>query len=75
MAEALNRQHREILSFILRYFNEHHYPPTVREIGKGVGMSSPSSVQQNLDYLQYNGFLTRERDKPRTIKLILPKVW
>lgn len=58
-----------IVTFILDYTEENGYPPTVREIGKGVGLSSTSTVQFHLDALMYQGVLTAEKGKPRTIKV------
>ena len=45
------------------------FPPTVRELGSLVGLSSPSSVHGHLDRLEKNGYLKRDRDRPRTIEL------
>ena len=49
---ALSERQEKILQFIDTYFQEHNYPPTIREIGKAVGISSTSVVKYNLERLQ-----------------------
>ena len=66
------RQHR-ILDFIRTTVHERGYPPTVREIGEAVGLTSSSSVHAQLSNLQRMGALTRDPSKPRTIELSEPR--
>jgi repressor LexA len=60
---------RRILYFIGAYTSEHGYSPTVREIGRAVGLSSSSSVFSQLQTLYLQGLVDYEESKPRTIRL------
>ncbi|MEN3202227.1 MAG: FaeA/PapI family transcriptional regulator [Atribacterota bacterium] len=60
----------EILSFINRYCQEVGYPPTVREIGKAVGLHSSCSVHYHLRKLEEKGLIRRKPAKPRAIELV-----
>jgi repressor LexA len=57
----------KILDFIADYHREHGFPPTVREIGKAVGLSSSSTVHFHLQRLEGQGKLTRVPGAPRTL--------
>lgn len=59
---------RDILESIHRFTEEHGYPPSVREIGELVGLSSSSTVQAHLKTLEALGLITRDPSKPRAIK-------
>jgi repressor LexA len=59
----------QILDFIGRYAERHGYPPTVREIGEGVGLSSPSTVHAHLAKLEAAGMLSRDATKPRAMQV------
>jgi repressor LexA len=59
----------QILDFISVQMNERGYPPSVREIGEAVGLTSPSTVHSHLATLQRLGFLKRDRTKPRAIEV------
>lgn len=63
-----NRQ-REVLTFVERWTREHGYPPSVREIGDAVGLTSPSTVHSHLRTLQRLGYLRRDPTKPRAIEV------
>lgn len=69
MSEALTARQREILDFIEREMRERGYPPSVREIGEAVGLTSPSTVHNHLASLQRMGFLRRDPTKPRAIEV------
>ncbi len=70
MAEpSLTTRQREILDFIERQTRERGYPPSVREIGEAVGLTSPSTVHSHLGSLQRLGFLRRDPTKPRAIEM------
>jgi SOS-response transcriptional repressor LexA len=56
-----------ILEFIVSYVKERQYPPTVREIGEAVGLSSPSTVHAHLNTLEREGFIGRDPTKPRAL--------
>ena len=66
--ELTQRQH-DIIDFIERTVNERGYPPSVREIGTAVGLTSPSTVHSHLATLQRLGYLKRDPTKPRAIEV------
>jgi len=66
---VLTTRQREILDIIDRSMREHGYPPSVREIGLAVGLTSPSTVHTHLASLQRLGFLRRDPTKPRAIEV------
>lgn len=65
----LTGKRREILEFIARQIQERGYPPTVREIGEAVGLTSSSTVHTHLTTLQRQGYLRRDPTKPRAIEV------
>ncbi len=67
MAMAPTGRQAEILAFIEDHLDRHGYPPTVREIGRGVGLASPSTVHRHLERLESTGHLTRDGSKPRAM--------
>ena len=66
---VLTRRQRDVLEVIDRMTRERGYPPSVREIGDAVGLTSPSTVHAHLRNLQRLGFLRRDADKPRAIEV------
>ncbi|MSO78137.1 MAG: transcriptional repressor LexA [Acidimicrobiia bacterium] len=68
MTDLTDRQ-RQVLEFIDAEVRERGYPPSVREIGEAVGLSSSSTVHAHLAALQDKGFLTRDPTKPRALEL------
>ena len=69
----LTKRQQEIFDFIQRYASKYGYPPTVREIGKAVGLASSSTVHAHLANLQKSGLLRRNPAKPRAIEVMLDK--
>ena len=67
---SLTNRQREILDLIAATVSERGYPPTVREIGDAVGLSSPSSVHSHLSTLASEGFIRRDPTKPRAIEVV-----
>jgi repressor LexA len=65
----LTGKRREILDFIAAQLQERGYPPSVREIGEAVGLTSSSTVHAHLTTLQRQGFLRRDPTKPRAIEV------
>ncbi|MDQ3148025.1 MAG: transcriptional repressor LexA [Actinomycetota bacterium] len=65
----LTPRQRQILEFIVAEQSERGYPPSVREIGVAVGLTSPSTVHSHLKSLQRKGYLRRDPTKPRAIEL------
>jgi len=72
MATAPTGRRAEILAFIEDHVERHGYPPTVREIGRGVGLASPSTVHRHLEKLEEGGHLRRDPSKPRAMLVGLP---
>ncbi|MDP8957837.1 MAG: transcriptional repressor LexA [Actinomycetota bacterium] len=68
--ERLSKRQREILDLIRRRVAERGYPPSVREIGEEVGLSSPSTVHSHLSALVRSGHLRRDPTKPRAIEVV-----
>lgn len=66
---SLSDRQRRILEFIGRFQRQHGYPPTVREIGQEVGISSTSVVDYNLRALERMGHLRRDREISRGLEL------
>lgn len=66
---GLNERLRGILGFIESSMRERGYPPSVREIGKAVGLTSTSTVHAHLRTLQKRGYLQRDPTKPRAIQV------
>ena len=66
----LTSRQRQILDYILRTVHSRGYPPSVREIGEAVGLSSPSTVHSHLSALTKAGYLRRDPSKPRAIEVI-----
>src|SRR5262245_5377345 len=67
----LTGRQRQVLDYIDRAVRERGYPPSVREIGEAVGLSSPSTVHAHLAALQDKGYLKRDPSKPRAIEVAL----
>jgi repressor LexA len=66
----LTKRQQEIFEFIKRYSAKYGYPPTVRDIGKAVGLASSSTVHAHLSNLERIGLLRRDPAKPRAIELL-----
>ncbi len=66
----LTKRQQEIFDFIKRYSSQHGYPPTVRDIGKAVGLTSSSTVHAHLANLEKLGLLRRDPSKPRAIEML-----
>jgi repressor LexA len=66
----LTKRQQEIFEFIKRYSAKYGYPPTVRDIGKAVGLASSSTVHAHLANLERLGLLRRDPTKPSAIELL-----
>ena len=66
----LTKRQQEIFDFIKRYSAKYGYPPTVRDIGKAVGLASSSTVHAHLSNLEKVGLLRRDPSKPRALELL-----
>jgi repressor LexA len=69
----LTKRQQEIFDFIKRYGSEHGYPPTVRDIGKAIGLTSSSTVHAHLANLEKIGLLRRDPSKPRALEVLVDK--
>ena len=70
MSETLSERQASILNYIKKTIRTKGYPPSVREIGEAVGLSSSSTVHGHLNQLEKKGFIKRDPSKPRTIEII-----
>jgi len=70
MAKELSERQQKILEFLRAFIHEHHFPPTIREIGEQVGISSTSVVKYNLDVLERRGLIERDRAISRGLRLV-----
>ena len=66
---TLSDRQRRIMIFIREYLEAHNYPPTIREIGQAVGISSTSVVKYNLERLVEKGLIERSGEVSRGLKL------
>lgn len=69
-SEELNKREKAILKFIEKQVKEKGYPPSVREIGKAVGLSSTATVHGYIEKLTQKGYIKKEDQKGRTLKLL-----
>ena len=69
--ENLTRRQEEILTYVKEYIVSHGYPPTVREIGKDLGVSSPATIHTHLNKLVEKGFIKKDSSKNRAIELLV----
>ena len=69
----LSKRQQEILDFIKHEVKTKGYPPSVREIGKAVGLASSSTVPGHLSGLESKGYIRRDPTKPRAIEILEPE--
>ena len=67
---SLNKREKAILKFIEKQVVTNGYPPSVREIGKAVGLKSTATVHGYLESLEKKGYIKKESQKGRTLKLL-----
>jgi len=70
--DGLTARQRLVLDTIRTLVERRGYPPSMREIGEAVGLTSPSSVSHQLETLQRKGYLRRDPNRPRAIELTVP---
>ena len=68
-ASKITARQRQVLDFIEQQMRDRGYPPSVREIGEAIGLTSPSTVHSHLNTLQRLGYLRRDPTKPRAIEV------
>jgi repressor LexA len=69
----LTKRQREIFDYVKTYAREHGYPPTVRDIGKAIGLTSSSTVHAHLANLEKLGVLKRDPTKPRALEVLVDR--
>ncbi len=69
---GLTARQRRVLDFISESVERRGYPPSMREIGEAVGLTSPSSVSHQLTALERKGYLRRDANRPRAIEVVSP---
>jgi repressor LexA len=69
----LTKRQQEIFEYVKRYSAKHGYPPTVRDIGAAIGLTSSSTVHTHLANLEKLGLLKRDPTKPRAIEVLVDR--
>jgi repressor LexA len=72
-ADGLTPRQRKVLDVIKSAVERRGYPPSMREIGEAVGLTSPSSVAHQLGTLERKGFIRRDPNRPRAIEVRVPE--
>ncbi|RLT43770.1 MAG: transcriptional repressor LexA [Chloroflexi bacterium] len=70
MSDGLSEKQQDILRFLEEFITEHDYPPSIRDIQQGCGISSTSVVDYNLKRLEEKGLIRRDREVSRAIELL-----
>jgi repressor LexA len=70
MSDGLSERQRQVLQFIKEEIRLKGYPPSVREIGEAIGLSSSSTVHGHMARLEEKGFIRRDPTKPRAIEVL-----
>src|SRR6476469_7467485 len=70
--DGLTVRQRKVLEVIRNSVDRRGYPPSLREIGEAVGLTSPSSVAHQLSALERKGYLRRDPNRPRAIEVVSP---
>jgi repressor LexA len=73
MTDELSDRQAKILDYIRYVTRVRNYPPSVREIGEAVGLSSSSTVHNHLNQLERRGLIKRDASKSRTVQLVQEK--
>ena len=69
-SRELKSREAEVLRALSRWYREHGYPPSVRELGEAVGLASTRSVHDYLNRLEDLGYIRRHRDRSRAIEIL-----
>ena len=69
--KELTKKQDEILQFIKKFIVSHGYPPTTREIGSALGISSPATINVHLSKLEQKGYIKKENSKNRALELLV----
>ncbi len=68
--DQLSKRQQAVLETIAQSLDSRGYPPTLREIGAAIGLTSPSSVKHQLNVLEERGFIRRDPNRPRAIEVV-----
>lgn len=71
MSSSLTKRQKDVLDYIKRYEASHGFPPTIREICKGVNLSSTATVFVHIKNLEKNGYIKSSSNKFRTLELLV----
>ena len=74
MAKELSERQQNIMAFLREFITENRFPPTIREIGERVGITSTSVVKYNLDVLERENLIERDREISRGIRLVADRL-
>ncbi len=69
--EKLTKRQTDVLNYVKTFIVSHGYPPTVREIGKALDISSPATIHAHLNNLEKKGFIKKDGAKNRAIELLV----
>lgn len=69
--DILTKKQDDVLDFVKEYIVSHGYPPTVREIGEALGLSSPATIHSHLQRLKEKGYISIDKAKNRAIELLV----
>ena len=69
--EKLTSRQKDVLDFVKSYIVSHGYPPTVREIGQALNISSPATIHAHLKNLEKKGIIRKDNSKNRAIELLV----
>ncbi len=71
MDNKLTNRQKDVLDFVKSYIVSHGYPPTVREIGAALNISSPATIHAHLKNLEKKGIIRKDNSKNRAIELLV----
>jgi len=74
MAKELSERQQKILEFLREFISENRFPPSIRQIGENVGISSTSVVKYNLDVLERENLIERDREISRGIRVVADRL-
>ena len=68
--KPLTDKEKEVLEALIKIIEVEHYPPTLRELAKEVGLSSTAVIHSYLERLEYKGYIQRGKNKPRALRVL-----
>lgn len=68
--EKLTSRQNDVLNYVKNYIANHGYPPSVREIGKALGLNSPATIQSHLNALETKGYVKKTSSKYRSLEIV-----